>query len=79
MDLLSCGAGDSPALLTQGAETFLFKVFRNFAELFQCRFKVVGDLAGNDVWRGRLALSSSASSFSQKMSRLSLSRLMSSS
>ena len=44
------------------------------SELFQGGFEVLGDFFGDDV-RGGGAESSSDSSFNQKMSRLTLSRL----
>jgi hypothetical protein len=54
------------------------QIFRNCRrELFQRRLQVVGDLLGDDLAAGRLALCSRLSSFSQKMSRLTLSRLSS--
>ena len=53
--------------------------FRNCGELLEGCLKIIRDLLGDDAGAGRFADSSSASSFSQKMSRLTLSRFSNSS
>jgi hypothetical protein len=57
----------------------LFQVRRDFGELSKSGLEVLDDLLRDDVGIGKMALSSNDSSFNQKMSRLTLSRFVSSS
>jgi hypothetical protein len=54
-------------------------IFRDCRELFERGLKVVDDFLRDDLAAGRFELSSRLSSFSQKMSRLILSRWINSS